>query len=323
MVSFGQDGSLPYLYYGDYRPFIQEGNLADIIQGDTDRRLRVELAAQAEAAGFLIQKYDLSTEFTSTSPWSVGHTSYGAAARVYLDADAWVASQAYGIGNAVIFNGSFYVCNTNNSDAAFTLAKWDLKGLQYALFHVKDPFPVFDFDAGVYKIGDQVLWKGKTYTALQPTVFPDHESLLQDQYTQGIPPTNVFPDEPVDGPVAWADGGIYVIGSLIDILDTNYWVASDNRDQMMVMKLVDIALYHLHSSISPRNVPQVRVERYKGAEAEITPSAEKGIVYPVYSALGWLQACARGEITPNLPLIQPVQGQRIIYGGKIKVNNSY
>jgi hypothetical protein len=44
----------------------------------------------------------------------------------YLWADEWIISHAYVIGDKVIYNNNLYICNTNNNDAVFTIAKWDL-----------------------------------------------------------------------------------------------------------------------------------------------------------------------------------------------------
>jgi hypothetical protein len=40
-------------------------------------------------------------------------------------------------------------------------------------------------------------------------------------------------------------------------------------------------------------------------------------------AKAWLKAAGRGDITANLPIIQPTTGARIRYGGNVKNINSY
>ena len=54
------------------------------------------------------------------------------------------------------------------------------------------------------------------------------------------------------------------------------------RNALLVMYMVDITLYHLHSNISPENVPELRGIRYE-------------------AAINWLKAVAKGSISPNLP----------------------
>jgi hypothetical protein len=79
----------------------------------------------------------------------------------------------------------------------------------------------------------------------------------------------------------------------------------DNRSAQMVTLMADIALYHIHSRIAPRNVPELRELRYK-------------------RALEWLMDAAKGNVTPiNLDLNQPEVGNRITFGGNVKKINSY
>jgi phage gp36-like protein len=56
----------------------------------------------------------------------------------------------------------------------------------------------------------------------------------------------------------------------------------EDRSAIIVMYMVDITLYHLHSRITPRNIPQVREDRYN-------------------TAIMWLNKVAKGELTPRLP----------------------
>lgn len=55
------------------------------------------------------------------------------------------------------------------------------------------------------------------------------------------------------------------------------------RNPLIVMYMIDIALYHLFSNITPRNIPQIRIDRYD-------------------AAIRWLDKVAQGRINPNLPL---------------------
>ncbi|MDO7877367.1 DUF1320 family protein [Hymenobacter sp. ASUV-10] len=57
----------------------------------------------------------------------------------------------------------------------------------------------------------------------------------------------------------------------------------EERSPVVVMYLVDMALYHLHSRQNPRNVPQIRQDRYD-------------------NALNWLKMARKGTISTGLPL---------------------
>lgn len=54
------------------------------------------------------------------------------------------------------------------------------------------------------------------------------------------------------------------------------------RNYLLVMYLVDMAIYHLHSNISPENIPELRYVRYK-------------------AAIEWLNKVATDKISPDLP----------------------
>ena len=82
------------------------------------------------------------------------------------------------------------------------------------------------------------------------------------------------------------------------------YTAGDNRNQKLVQSMVDITLYHLHSRIAPRNVPQLRVKRYDDA-----------ILY--------LESCSKGLVSLNLETIQPNQGSRISGGSEPKRINRW
>lgn len=313
---------MSYLIESDYLPLIQVGNKSAMIQGSAAIQAIAEKSAVEEAKSFLRQKYDVSAEFTDTTVWSRS-SAYAATNRVYLNASAWVSGHSYSVNDLILYtDGYIYKCATANSDVTFTAGNWTKLNLQYTIYYAKYPQPLFNLKSGAYKIGDQVYWNGKNYTCLQPTKFLDHETALQYGSYQNLPYNNVFPDDPVNGLTYWGAGVAYSVPANTEITNTTYWVQGDNRDANMVRKLAIIAIYHLMSNVSPQNMPKQYVELYKGLDEQYQPGVE-GTVYPVHSALGWLQGCARGEITPNLPLLQPVQGKRIRYGGQIKNINTY
>jgi len=312
---------MPYLIANDYLNLIQSVNLTQLQVNTPAIRAQAEQRAQAEAVSMLRQKYDTTKEFTDTTVWNKAN-AYNAYDRVYLDASAWVTLTAYIIGDLVLEAGNIYECNTNNSDASFTVGKWDLLGVQYKLFYAQYPKPVFDLANGIYKKGDEVFWKGKVYTNIVPTKFPDHQTLLNIGNTQDIPYGNIFPDDPANGLQNWGAGVDYYVPANTDILTTDYWTLGDNRDLQMVDKLCSMTIFHLCST-APQNRPIQWSLNYKGDPKEAVINANGETIYPIYSALGWLQACARGGVTPALPLLQPPSGARIRFGGNAKTFNGY
>lgn len=311
---------MAYLIANDYLVLISDANLAQIITSNVNVRLSAEQAAQSEAISFLRQKYDVSKEFRDTTVWD-RTAPYSANDRVYLNADNYVSTQTYNIGNLVLQSGNVYSCNTDGTTGTFNSNFWDLLGKQYDVYYALLPYSEFLLSK-VYEVGDNVYWNGNTYTCLIATPLLDHETGLQYRIESNIPYANVFPDDEKQGAIYWKNNGAYLIPADTDINNEGFWSSTDNRDSQLVQKFCEITLFHLHKRIAPRNIPQLRIDAYMGAEGD--RSVVNGeIRYPVYSALGWLQACGRGEITPNLPLLQPKQGQRIRWGGNVRNINSY
>ena len=175
--------------------------------------------------------------------------------------------------------------------------------MQGTIYSAKIPFNQFQYN-NVYNVNDRVFWKNHTYNCLVQTPLLDHDAGLQFRTIEGLPLANVAPDDTTQGTIYWQDLGAYTVAVNTDITDTSKWLQFDNRDQQLVMYMIDIALYHVHSRIAPRNIPELRVKRYD-------------------DAIAWLKMAARGEITAQIPLIQPKQGNRIRFGGCIRNINSY
>ena len=312
---------MPYLIPPDYNRVIQDANLQQIITSNTALLNVCATSAEEEAREHLRQKYDVSAEIQSTNAWNKSNT-YLAGNRVYLTERAYDTNTTYNIGDYTLYNGFVYVCNTNGTTGTFDPAKFTGINPQYEVYFAINPYPLFDLNSD-YKVGDQVYWRNKTYTCLVPTSFLDHDTQLQYNQLQDLPLNNIFPDDIKSGVTYWGNGISYYVPTNTDITDTTFWSNSDNRDQKLVEKIVDITLYHLHTRITPKNVPATREMRYMGGQQDRVVRGDGKVRYPEYSALGWLQSCARGDISPNLPLIQPKQGGRIRYGGTIRNVNSY
>lgn len=292
---------MAYLIYNDYKKQIQSENLQQIISQDTTILSAAERAAQAEAISYLRQKYYTAQEFSDTKMWSRTST-YNCADRVYLDATPYTF-RPHNVGDLTLYNGDVYICIAADSAGSFNPVKWTKIGAQYDMFNAKYPYPEFDYN-GVYKVGDRVYWKGNTYTCKVQTPLLSHDVGIQYYRVENLPQRNVAPDDQMEGSAYWGNATVYVVTAGTLPTNTNAWTAADNRDQQMVTYFVDITLYHLHSRIAPRNIPDLRVKRYDDAVA-------------------WLKMCAKGEITPNLPLLKPTQGTRIRFGGQIRNINSY
>lgn len=79
------------------------------------------------------------------------------------------------------------------------------------------------------------------------------------------------------------------------------------RNGLIVLYAVDILLYHVHSRINPNKIPDLRGIRYE-------------------SAIAWLKMVAKGELMPDLPLLETPDGGAIgsvLYGSNEKRNLHY
>jgi phage gp36-like protein len=81
-----------------------------------------------------------------------------------------------------------------------------------------------------------------------------------------------------------------------------------DRDPLIKMYLIDMVVYHVFSRATPRNIPQIRIDRYD-------------------KAIAWLRDVATGKLTPALPaLIDPdteESASNSRFGSNEKFNSEY
>lgn len=261
----------------DYSKYIQDDNLLQVIEDNWTLVQDVEQAAQAEMYGYLAQRYLTSQIFTNTSAFDLTATYYGKNL-VYLTAQAYSALAIYPLNTLTLHNGSVYYCSIAIIVAeVFNIAHWTLLGVDQALFYVALPQNEFDYFT-TYILGDVVWYANKTYTA-KSTV-------------KGILPTNSQ---------FWTEGSVYSISG-IGTQDVK-WIQGDNRNQLIIMRLIDITLFHIHSRINPRNIPDLRKERYDGN----SPAQVGG-------AIGWLKQISHGVVNVDLPEILPTENMAVNWG---------
>lgn len=290
---------------------IQDTQLKQITQNNDARLWQSVAVAQEETSSYLLQRFDVSKEFTNTNPWSYT-LSYNVGDRVILDYNTYSPLSTYALNSMVIYSGNAYICMVAITVAeAFNSAHWGLIGAQYSLYYASYPvisgitYPEFNIN-NVYKIGNEVYWKGYTYVCAKDSPLIGSEEAIQYVDIRNIPNYNVFPDDMsnnADGQY-WSAKTAYSVSSGILPSNTVYWVNADNRSQQMVMYVTDISIYHLHRSIAPANIPELRIKAYD-------------------NAISWLRAVSKGTVTPNLPQLQPNQGTKYRYNGKIKLNNAW
>ena len=84
------------------------------------------------------------------------------------------------------------------------------------------------------------------------------------------------------------------------------WDKGDTRHPLIKMHLIDMTLYHLHSRINPRNIPDFRIARRD-------------------ECIKWLGMIAKGQITIDLPVITDPEdeGLKIKWDSNEKFNHNY
>lgn len=308
-----------YLRLYDYQRLINSDNLQQIISANDSLRILAERAAQEEAYSYLNTKFDLSRELTDTNVWGY-LTIYTGGDRVELNYPLYNQSNTYTFHNLVTYNNNCYICIHASTTGAFNSSDWAMIGAQYDLFYVPYPYPYFDAYAK-YKKGDFVFYKGNSYQCQIATILPTQQDQLNNIYYDAQTTPNVFPDDAVSGVKYWGVGTPYIVQTQLPN-NTSYWNNGDNRSQQLVEVIVNITLYHLHSRIAPRNLPELRITNYKGIPEQCIVVGDV-LRYPAYSALGYLQNCIYGDIDPRLPLKQPTQGMRVMWGSTTKAINTY
>jgi len=311
-----------FIFYEDYAKQIQSDNLSQILGSNLAILDNLQSVAVEECMSYLRQKYDTVKAFANIVQWNRAF-SYYPGTNVYLNADAYDASAVYNVNDLALQDGIIYQCTVDQTAQPFDISSWDSIGQQYTIYHALNPTPTFD-SGQIYSAGDWVYWNNQYYRCLISTNILGHDDLLEinDAGTNRI--INIFPDDSVLGPQYWmSDGDDYTVPANMEISDSDYWAMGDTRDQKLVETCVNIILYKAHMRVSPRNVPEVREVNYLG-QKEDRISSNGRVIYPTYSALGWLQAAAIGtDITPHLSTIQPTQGLSIRYGGNQKLTNQY
>lgn len=232
---------MAYLYFRDYKRLIQSENLNQIIGNDNALIEENESVGVSEIKSYLVQKYDVNSEFTDIVEFKV-NTNYAVNQRVYLNATTYAITTSYAINDLTLYNGNVYVC-LSTTTGAFNINDWSLLGAQYDIFYSFYTNGFFDYYRQ-YLVNEYCIFDNKIYKALRQStgVIPTSDTTIwsfQSNYsTTGSLPTN-----------------------------TSYWKLGDNRNQQIVNYLIDIVLYHTLSRISPRNIPELRVKRYDDAIA--------------------------------------------------------
>lgn len=267
-----------FLRASDYSKLIQSDKLDIVISEDESIKLDAELAALEEVKSYLRHRYKEELVFAPLQSYD-DNSLYYWGDRIYLTAAAFNPVTTYVTGDKVLQAGSVYQSTAGSAAHSFNIAEWTLLGSEG---HYQMEVELWD-DETAYVADELVKYETKT-------VRKYYKSLTSN--------TNVNPYN--DNGDNWEE----TVGITGENPTTAYWTAGDSRNKLVVMHLIDIVLYHLHSRINPRNIPEFRIQRRD-------------------DAISYLKMIARGQVSIDLDLITPEQGNNISYGSQPVNNNFY
>lgn len=314
-----------FLRTTDYYRLIQPNDLNVLLQSaqtagynGTQLLIDCENGALETVKSYLSARYDLNRVFSDTPIYNSGTTYYGQN-RVQYHEPAYSASSTYAIGTRVSINNNIYQCSTTiSTPEVFTLAHWTFICLDYALFYITLPYPEFQ-EFTNYPSGIQVWFSDDyTYTAIKSTKGQLPNSSVYSEYgaDKDFPIVDTGGTrllEDVSSTQYWTKSGskYSVTGTLPT--DGTKWTSGDNRNALMVQHIIDITLFNLYSTVSPRNIPELRYVRFDGNDRN-----QNG------GAIGWLKKVASGDISVNLAQKYPQQGLSVVFNsGAPKSQNTY
>lgn len=305
-----------YLTDSDYNLIIQQSQKSQIIQNNTTTLLQMERVAIEEFSSFIRQRYDTDIEFSrNVVNWSP-LLDYNPGDVVTILYPSWSHGVNYPIYTCVTYNSISYIAkdNINWSSPELTPAQdttnWAPLGWSNSFYNAAFPYPEFSYN-GTYEVGDKVYWNGYIWTATSETIKWTSSNLQQYYIYSNVPQSNIAPDDIKNNASGqyWNNKTFYIVPAYASspgaiLTDGTYWAVGDSRCQQAVMYLIDMTVYHLHRTIAPNNIPELRVKAYK-------------------DAIEWLKEVARGYVAINFPQLSPKTGTIRSFGGNIKFFNRY
>ena len=261
----------------DYLRQIQEENLNQIIENDPTLLPDVEASAQLEMRSYLDIRYDCDKVFTNTGTFSITNTYYANNLVEYTE-PIWDQTITYPVDSRVSWNGIIYVGTASTGVEPGTTSDWIYLTEDLSLYYATTPYPNWDYYTQ-YNVGDIVIYNNITYTCIVPVIniLPTDSNFWTGSTTYSF--TGIYPEY------------------------TTYWTKGDNRNSQVVMYLIDMTLYHLHSRINPRNIPELRLIRYDGNG----PHQGGG-------SIGFLKRASSGDVRLNIAERMPDTGISITWG---------
>jgi hypothetical protein len=331
---------MSFLRRKDYYSLIDTDSI-DVITDTTSSFLTDrEKAAQEEVSSYIRHRYDVKKVFKDVLTYSYS-TQYYINDLVEWSETAYSATSTYSLNQRCSYSGNIYKCNTAGTTGVWNASKWDLLAVNETLYYCAIncigalPSTSFTFTTNAYTTNHDTI-KGWDKLS-QSTIYlkrrnkeiciyfsaadrnADTNKVGSFEYNQegmDFPITaQVTPGQDDDNILS---GFISIIGYISDLTEwsvvaSNYWIEGDNRNQMILQIMIDVVLYHIFSRIQPRNIPDLRKERYDGND----PNQNSG-------AIGYLKRVQKGTVDLDLPVHNDQErGQVFSFGSETKQNFSY
>lgn len=261
-----------FLRTKDYNGLIRSENLGQVVL-DTETRRTMELIAQSEVQSYLSSRYLASKVFSPLQTWTPSAEFFWAD-RIDITGSAYSASTVYASLDKVVYQSNVY--QKNATTAGYVAGTLPTNATYFDLLGAE----------GVYYVTEPTVYSGRVSYAGGTSVTFRGNYYERTDYQLGAKAI-----DPTDASY-WTliEAESIAVGTFPS--DATKWTFGDNRNQQIVMYMVDVALYHSHASINPRNIPQLRIDRYN-------------------NAINWCKMVNSGDITVDLVEILPVQGRSI------------
>lgn len=329
---------MAFLLKNDYYSLISELNL-NVVISDTDSFLaKRQKSAIEEISSFLRHRYDVNQIFKDILTFVLANT-YAENDLVEWSETAYDTGTTYDTDDRCSYSGKIYKSKEDGVTGAYDDTKWtelaDNESLWYARIPTTDNLPseTFSYTQNAYtgKHNEITGWDKATDTILyfkrdnkRVYVYKSTANRLAGYPSEGyfeyetegieLPITKKI----ITGSNETLGGFIDIIGYIDDLQEwnveaTNYWTEGDNRNAKIVELMIDIVVYHVHARIQPRNIPEIRKERYDGNDPD-----QKG------GAIGFLKLVQKGTAQLDIPRHDDNQrGQNVTYGSKKKLDWDY
>lgn len=273
-----------FLKDSDYTDIIQTTDLA-VIAPTADILLQAENRAYDKVRTKTIQRYNMDYEMGTISFYSAS-VYYSAGQRVssiggtryfYVNSfTAWVETTQYLVGDIVKSDlGKVYTALQNSQGVQLTSSTYWSPMINES--PTDAPVSTLYNITTAYVIGNYVhTTTGLVYVSIQNGT-----------------------NKPVTNTAYWTAVTVNI--------NSDYWTEGDNRYALLVEICIDLTLHVLYSRINPRNIPELRIDRYR-------------------EAIDQLERWASGTDNAEMQDVADVtySGLSIIYGGaQTKTNNFF